>query len=107
MSRGRRCLWAVLILMSLAACTQTVWYREGATLNEFSQDQVACAGDPAKKYPSSGFSGAANFDRSYIPCMEARGWQLTHRTYTAGHCPLPWPSSCDDPFLDRCPSCQQ
>ncbi len=99
---------ALLLAFSTSACIQTVsvWYRQGATEQEFSQDAAACANFMPDATLSSGFSGASYLERYYERCMFARGWEMRDEAWTPALCPAAWPSTCG-PKLDACPSCSK
>ena len=75
MPEGARILKPIavaLLLLSAAACTtRTVYYREGATSQDLSQDATACdEGVPTLADGlGTGFNGAANLRRSFDQCM--------------------------------------
>jgi len=106
MARALTFFIVTVFLVSFLGCARTVWYRQDATQQQFAADQKACAGEVGgTKYPSSGFTGAANLDRFYLPCMQERGWTLQQVRSPESHCPLAWPAPCDPAFIDACPSC--
>ncbi len=66
-----------LLLLSVSACvTRTVWYKDGASQLDFSQDTSACDAVPPmlSDVIGTGFIGAANLRRYYDRCMTERGW---------------------------------
>jgi hypothetical protein len=77
---------AVLILGMLAflagcAGKPMVWYRDGATQQEFSRDSYECERE-SWKLPKIGYGLAGDMDHShmtrrmYVQCMQARGYEL-------------------------------
>ena len=73
---------AVLLLLGLSGCAQTVWIKPGAAQADLNRDSYACEKDTRQSGPfGPGLIGIMGRKDFYGKCMVAHGWIA--RTWTA------------------------
>jgi hypothetical protein len=70
---------SAIALLCLVGCAQKVWYKPGATQQDFAVDSYACEKDARQSgYFGSGLVGQINFQDFGERCMVAHGWSISN-----------------------------
>jgi hypothetical protein len=67
MSRARRALVALTIVVGLSGCGLHYWGKTGASQDEFNRDSAACAKEASPQY-------GIFVEDIYRRCLRERGW---------------------------------
>jgi hypothetical protein len=70
---------SAIAFLCLVGCAQKVWYKPGATQQDFAVDNYACEKDARQSgYFGTGLVGQINFEDFQGRCMVAHGWSLSN-----------------------------
>lgn len=73
-------LLALATALLLTGCAQTVWVKNGSTVQDFNRDTYECERDMRQSgYYGTGTAGAINAQGYQERCMYARGWSLQRK----------------------------